>query len=316
MISYYLKTFGRFLSAMRWRMKYGICKKSLGEKNPDKTVYVIRRNNPRVGLFSYVSTVLGHIHYARKKGYVPVVDMMNYPNSYLAPEKVGKENSWEYYFKQPAGISLQDAYQSKNVVFAGNDPWERPTSEPVMFRQKSFIRKQWRRYVQNNIHLSDTVITRTEEARKRLFPEGARILGIKCRGTDFLALHPKGHPVQPEIEDVIAKAWEVIRAYKIDKVFIATEDRSIEEVFEKEFGNMLIISEQTRREYDGIHFISQMRGTRENDQYLDGLEYLTTILLLAKCNCFLSGRNGGAMGVELFTDGFEYEYIWDLGTYK
>jgi hypothetical protein len=30
-----------------------------------------------------------------------------------------------------------------------------------------------------------------------------KILGVKTRGTDFTALKPAGHPIQPNINDVI-----------------------------------------------------------------------------------------------------------------
>lgn len=71
-----------------------------------KTTYYIIRCPRSGGLFNTYNQVAGHIRYALSKKYLPVVDMKNYPNSYLAPEKLGKENAWEYYFEQPLGIEL------------------------------------------------------------------------------------------------------------------------------------------------------------------------------------------------------------------
>ena len=63
-----------------------------------KTYYIIRRADNRTGLFSLFNTNLGHIYYAVQRGYIPVVDMMNYENCYLEESKMGVENAWEYYF--------------------------------------------------------------------------------------------------------------------------------------------------------------------------------------------------------------------------
>lgn len=289
--------------------------KHYGELNPTKTIYVIKRDDARVGLFSYFIINLGQIAYAEKKNYVPVIDMKNYANSYLPDDKLGIDNSWEYYFKQPTSVTLEDAYNSKNVIISAGDPCDWPNDTPAFFDDLKNIMR-WRSFVKKYIVLSEAVCQNVEEVYNRLFKSGERILGIKCRGTDYVALKPKGHPIQPDVKDVIKKAKEVISIYKIDKIFIATEDETIEKEFEQEFPNILVKSEQVRREYDGIHYISEMRNaTRENDQYLDGLDYLTTILILARCNCFLSGRNSGSVGVMMFADEFEYEYIWDLGNY-
>lgn len=113
------------------KLKNRECKKSYGDLNKDKTVYVIRIRKETLGLMGYYMAILGHIYAARSKGYVPVVDMKNYKNTYLKKEEVGNINSWEYYFRQPAGISLDEAYKSKNVVLSNlESPME---ADPRLF---------------------------------------------------------------------------------------------------------------------------------------------------------------------------------------
>ncbi|MBR0290229.1 MAG: hypothetical protein IJQ82_14740, partial [Selenomonadaceae bacterium] len=85
--------------------------------DPDKpTNSIIRRLPDTTGLLARYRMVMGHVRYALSKGWLPVVDMQNYANPYLAPEKLGKENSWEYYFEQPLRIGLEEAYNGENVV--------------------------------------------------------------------------------------------------------------------------------------------------------------------------------------------------------
>ena len=65
------------------------------------TYYIVRRRLETTGLFARYKIIGEHIRYALSKGWLPVVDMQNYANPYLPPEKLGKENSWEYFFEQP-----------------------------------------------------------------------------------------------------------------------------------------------------------------------------------------------------------------------
>ena len=61
-----------------------------GELNPDKVFYIIRRY-PGTGLFSNLAYVINHIQIANRMGFVPIVDMKNYPTVYN--EK--KKNIWD-----------------------------------------------------------------------------------------------------------------------------------------------------------------------------------------------------------------------------
>ena len=54
------------------------------------TFYIIRRQDISVGLFSNYIVFAGHIRYALAQGWLPVIDMQNYPNTYLEPELIGK----------------------------------------------------------------------------------------------------------------------------------------------------------------------------------------------------------------------------------
>ncbi len=93
-------------------------KASFGKNRPNDTIYIIRRIPGEAGLFSYILTVLARIEKAVENGWIPVVDMKNYFNSYISEEEIGKVNSWEYYFEQPGDVSLAEAYSCKNVILS------------------------------------------------------------------------------------------------------------------------------------------------------------------------------------------------------
>lgn len=38
--------------------------------------------------------------------------------------------------------------------------------------------------------------------------------------------------------------------------------------------------------------------------------------MLAKSNCFIGGHTSGTVAVFLFSDGFEYDHVFNLGIYS
>ena len=73
--------------------------KSFGDKNPDKTFYVIRIDYGG-GIFSILLYVLHQIKIAESMSAIPIIDMENFPTIYNERKKVSKTlNAWLYYFK-------------------------------------------------------------------------------------------------------------------------------------------------------------------------------------------------------------------------
>lgn len=54
--------------------------------------------NAPLGLFAYYITNLAWIEYALRNGYIPVIDMKNYANTFHKENEVGKINTYEYFF--------------------------------------------------------------------------------------------------------------------------------------------------------------------------------------------------------------------------
>lgn len=294
------------LSRWKWKER----KVMKGFQNKDKTFYVIRRNSKSVGLFSYVLTALGHMKEAEEKGYIPVIDMKNYVSPYLDAEQ--PENVWEYYFEQPAGFCLEDINKSRNVVLSSGDL---PNCFPD-FTMLSSVDEvlMWRKMFHQYVRLNEKTRKHIEDVRKELFRE-ERILGVLCRGTDYRETKPKGHPVQPDVAMVIEKVKQALEEHHCSKVYLATEDKEILKVFRETFGKMLLFPDIEMRPYDKTKLITEIEVEREDDRRQKGLEYLTQIALLAKCCCFIGSRCGGCYGALLMSDGYEWEYIWDLGLY-
>ena len=174
------------------------------------TYYIIRQKFSVNGLFSWYNFSAGHIRHALSNGWIPVIDMQNYPNPYLPPEKLGKENSWEYYFEQPMKIGVKEAYDGENIILSdGKDKFPRPSMSIGFLEGKVFsffgrpinFLLEFKSFV--NMGILSILKVKPERMReiltvwKKLFSPNDRVLGVKLRGTDYMALKPKAHPIPP-----------------------------------------------------------------------------------------------------------------------
>lgn len=290
-------------------------RKTYGKENPDKTFYVIRRRDLYCGLFSLFLTNLQRIDDALKKGYIPVIDMQNDFNIYLSEDKIGKENAWEYYFNQPMGYSLKDIQHSKNVIIgSGAVPPMFPYLDIKFLTGETGELAYWREIVKKYISMSPKAAAIVDKEYDRLFGKESKVLGVKCRGTDYSNGKPKNHPIQPTPEQAVSKAEEIFLEQGCTKVFLATEDAEFYKIFKQKFGNKLIVNKTSYMEYQG-----GSTGKQEYEQadggYQAGMEYMITTMLLARCDCLCAGCVSGTVAALLLTEGYEYTYLFDLGIY-
>lgn len=287
-----------------------------GHENSDKTFYVIRRRDLYCGLFSLFLTNLVRIDEAVKKGYIPVIDMQNNFNIYLSRDKLGRENAWEYFFRQPGGYSLTDIARSKNIIIgSGAVPTMFPYLDVKFLMGETGEMEHWRRLVKKYIVLSDKAKEYIEAEYQRLFDKNDKILGVKCRGTDYAKGKPKNHPIQPTPLQALKKADEILKKQNCTKIFLATEDAEFYNTFLNYFGDRVITNKTNYAEYKGGS-AGQEEYEQENGGFRAGMEYLTTTYLLARCDCLCAGCVSATVGALLLTEGYEYTYLFDLGIYE
>ncbi len=65
-------------------------------------------NSARSGLFSLYTRAVSFIIYSLDNNYIPVIDLKNFDNQYFKDNKQYIDNVWEYFFKQPKNIGLED----------------------------------------------------------------------------------------------------------------------------------------------------------------------------------------------------------------
>lgn len=292
-----------------------------GGNNPDKIFYVIRRERNVVpGLFSYFLVTLSHLSYIKNKGMVPVIDMKNYPNTYLLESEVGKVNAWEYYFKQPTEYSLEEAMSSKHIILSSGIQINKSMPN---FTNKDFYLDingkltYWKQLCKKYIHLSNEVIERLSNEKRKLFYGKEKILGVSFRGSDYNAIKSHNHPIQPSIEMVMSKIDEAINDNSFNYIYLTIDERKTAKAFKEKYKDRIILMERDLPEYspDKEKYITNYIS-KNNSKYMQGLEYLVSILLLEECDGLILNIAGGTAGFMCLSEKkFEYLYVFDLGLY-
>ena len=301
-----------YYTEWKWREK----KVSYGEEYPDKTFYVIRRATCKVGLFSFVTTFLGQIVWAVEQGYIPVIDLLNNRNTYLTEDLVGRENAWEYFFEQPMGYDMASIAHAKNVILSNGLVPHYPEYPDPQIAGDPQLCERWRLEAQKYIHPTVHLTEEVERVERELFgTEPSRVLGILCRGTDYLQGRPSGHPVQPEPCDVIDKAREMMVRLDCRHIYLATEDEEIYRLFRDAFGDAVKTAQKKRIKTTGDENVNDAFSAGKITPKEIGTEYLISVLILARCTALLAGNAGGTHGALLLTEGYEETYVYDLGLY-
>lgn len=273
-------------------------------KNPNKTIYIIRRYNSDTGFFSNFFYVLGHIVYAADRGWIPVVDMEHYKTLYNEDKAIkGTKNAWEYYFEQPEGITINDAYKSKNAILSsseyliGNVPIY--TGKDIFFPDKAYV-KYIRFYLEKFIKTKKYVLDYSNNIFDSLGTK-SNVLGIHYRGTD-MRNYPD-HPKTLEIQNLIDKIKDFSSTHFVDTILVCTDEQEAIEKIKKVFGGMVHFTNAYRAEQamtTGIHM--EQRRVRDNHRYLLGFEVLVDMLVLSKCDYLMCGHSNVSYASIIFND--------------
>lgn len=282
----------------------------------DKKYYIIRRD-VKVGLFSYVETTLRQIAYALYEGMIPLVDMRGIPNSYVDDEKINDVNMWELFFKQPC-MEIADIPEGAQLVYSDDDNMSRIPyrGSGVLLHESKWF---WGRMYSEFMRLNEESSRYCDNEYENLIKDKGRVLGVLIRGTDFK--FAKGHNIQPQPEYILEKVVELLSKGKYDRVYLATEEYANEKLFRDRLGDDKVIVNK-RVYFDQFDFndgttINDVSFNREDDKYLRGIEYLSSVMLLSKCDGIIAGLCGGSVAAYYINNGkYDMTQMIDLGILK
>lgn len=227
---------------------------------------------------------------------------------------INGNNLWELLYLQPYksdGIEISKYIDIDQKFYFKNMPNNKEIEQySKLFRHFVKFNNSTKKYL--------------DEEYESLIPQNKKIMGVLCRGTDYVGAKPKGHPVQPSVDEVISEVKEKMQEYNCVFLYLATDEYRTEKMFREIFGSKLLINK--RQYYDEYRDIcgddkngriDNIHKKRENDNYLRSIEYISSLNLLAKCNAFIAGNCGGSRAVMYMNGGkFEYCNLFNLGLYN
>lgn len=277
-------------------------------------VCVIRRNDEIPGLASHIITNLGQIVYAIGQGFIPVIDTANSENCFKKLSDKENRNIWEKYFRQPFDILLQDVENAPKVGYVDGIPGFFPTYKMEDLENAELV-SFWHQVAIKYIPFSEFMNEKIDIIKKKLEWNEKRVLGVICRGTDYVGLKPYNHPVQPDIDTLITDASRTMLDYDCEYCYLATEDKAIFRKFKAVFGDKLLFSQSIL--YDDVDTKVLNKYNDENEIDIDekNVEYLVALKLLSECTCMMGGRTSGAVVALVLSEGYEYFHLYNEGRY-
>lgn len=293
-------------------------KASFGKENPDITFYVIRDPSRLAGLFSVHHFVVEHIKEALARDMIPIVDMQYYPNyNYIGGKDIGRVNWWEICFEQPFPYTLDEVYRSKNVILSSGI-YDGQVSEifcPEKILESHEIIK---RYLRLNTEVEQMCRLEWERVKET----SNKVLGVICRGTDYMGMRPHGHAIVPSVQMVIERIEELLQEWgersgkTYDRIFVATEDEQILNDLKRYFKEFVVFHDchrYTERGNKELAYINKHRDSEQKKRSL--IDYLITIYCISQCDGLIGPRVNGTLGALRMKGKYDDLFIFQLGNY-
>ncbi len=279
----------------------------------DMSVLVIRPQTETQGLLSSYLYVLKYVRWARENSVIPYVDFEDEKCQYYTGRTVrGSKNAWEYYFEQPSNIKRECIENAQTVIYSGWTWRKSKGPSPIPKRPESDKDPEIMEIAKSVCPVKQYILDLVDAKYRSLF--SGKVLGVFLRGTDYVKIKPKGHARQPELSDAISKIDEFLSLYKIDKIFIVTEDSGYYSELKARYGDKAFSSDD--------YFVDSLKDGQyvgaafTNDAYERGLNYLVRILLFGRCDYIISGITNGSVVANLLKTRDPIDSFWfDLGLY-
>ena len=284
---------------------------SYGPLNPQKTFYLIKQPVKENGITAIAANVIGMVQMLKKNHpeIIPVVDLGI--DGDLNQFTMGSgEDVWRMFFKDISDVSLEEVYNSKNVILDQNsninfNPY---LTEYVLGFNYNKVRYN------GILEYQDEVQEYVDNKLKDLFPEGKRVLGVVARGTDYFTERTKKYvPKRISNEELFEKVKAHMKNDDFDYLFLATEDLGVLMMYEdSEFKDKLIYLDQYRVDYqvetNNGKLLIEIYAREKKDPYTRTLDYICVLEALKRCNALCANTRCGALN---YAVSFEppYEFV-------
>lgn len=282
---------------------------SYGNKQVSDTVFFIDMEESHSGFFAEHNRLLALLYFADKYDMKPVV---KYHAGYCYAEKHpvnGTTNPFEYYFEQPAGISLEELRSYKRVFRSRKEnsyEVNKLCDDPNGYTRSEQYLNEMARITARYIRLNSIVKEKLDKEISDLLGTG-KVLAAHVRGTDFKQ-NFNGHPVSVGSDEYLETTVRTFNEGAYEKVFLATDDSEALEKYRRQFGDKLVFYKDVVRS-SGNDTVMHSDMQRENHHYLLGYEVLRDMYTLAACDGLIAGLSqvSYAARIQKKSTGKEYD---------
>lgn len=273
--------------------------------NRNKDIYYIIRRKPLwEGFFSNYFYVLSNIIYADQHGWKSVVDMQNYPTLYSEKNEYnGLLNSWEYYFKQPNDIYVEEAYASDNYILSRNQYYGN-LGVPVYHINQGHITDEMVRNLyllqEERIPVHKEILEECSSLYKKYISD-QECIGVHVRGTDMNEAR-KRHSIPPCVLAISSKVDELLAGRRNFRIFLCCDEMGTISWFKEKYGDMVFSLNAYRSSEDSLVGIHKQNSNRPYHHYLLGKEVLLDALLLSKCDYLICGVSNVTSAAVMFNN--------------
>lgn len=296
------------------------------ESFPNQRFVVLYRANESCGIFSHIDVMLPVFCWAEEKGLIPVIDMKTLPYFYK-PE--GDENWWDLFFEQPRGYTIDDMANTRHKKIVNCEKWTQSAwmkkLDDMSFINDSELLSCLKRVYRKNVILNQKTKLYIEKMWENMTGELAHekengFLGVRLRGSAYKIEKVRGDSATTFDMSIIETVKKALEESKLSKIFLATDDSDAILLFESAFDESVLyyIKENDRISvadvweviHCGVHAsTAQLDATAKKmtNKYLHNLNYITEIMLLAKCEGVISTKCSASICLALMKDDWKYE---------
>lgn len=277
--------------------------------SPKGRPYIIYRPPPGWGFWSNFTVILQGLDEADRQGMLPVVDMENHPTRYNEDsDELGTRNAWEYYFEQPAGLSLSEALALDPLDNQGSVDGPFTTDPDAVFPAPLLSRA--RDLIDRYIRVKPEILAKADAILQPIVQSD--VLGVHVRGTDMRTGLLPEHPIPPTASTFLDQAAALDREFHFRTVFLACDEHETVEIFRGHFGSRLLVNPGHRTSASGsypsdYHWL--FAHQRHHHRYLLGLEVLLDALLLSRCGHLLCGLSNVSKSAVCFSDASQIAHV-------
>lgn len=286
-------------------------------KNPTKktwSIYYVIGSHNYGGFFAQFNDVLQYLYFSDFHGFKPIIvyrDSFYFSKDYST--RVGTNNTFEYYFKQPY-ISESSFFNSEvhnkyiNSIESHKNFLKEQLNKnkhEIEINRDSLVTVLSKMY-QKYISLNESIMRLINNDISELIDFDEKYVAVHFRGSDFrkeLHMHPKFIPPK----EYFIQIDSFMKRHKVDKIFLATDDQIALQQFIQKYGSKLYFFDGTHRSNDSSNPYYKSKS-RQYNNFLNGYEVLRDVITLSRADFFICGKSNVSTTTQIINLAIEKKF--------